>query len=128
MMIIDSSVWIALYDRADSQHTKAVDTTSAFVNVGLPEYVVLETSSILLLKAGKDVAEKFLSYVLDSSEVTILHSSPDFFHATVQLFRADPNKKLSFVDISLLLLSESQEVITFDRALTKAIESRRKSG
>ena len=126
MMIIDSSVWIALYDRSDNQHARAVDKSGTSANVVLPEYVVLETSSILLLKAGKDVAEKFLSYALGSSEVTILHSSPEFFHATVQLFRLDSNKKLSFVDTSLLLLSELHEIVTFDRVLARAIQASRK--
>ncbi len=126
MMVIDSNVWVALYDKADSQHVKAIDLSTSFVEVVFPEYVILETCTVLLTKAGKDVAEQFLAYILDSAEVTILYSSPEFFHATAQLFRLPTSKKLSFVDVSLLMLSEFHEVITFDKNLARVIEAQRK--
>ena len=126
MMIIDSSVWIALYNKADNQHAKAMSISATFANVALPEYVFLETCTLLLAKAGRDVAELFLAYALDSADVTVLHSSPEFFQATTSLFRHLTNKNLSFVDVSLLVLSESYEVITFDKALARAIAARKR--
>ena len=122
MMIVDSSVWVALYNEFDSQHRKALSFSTAFVDVAVAEYVLLETSTLLLSKAGVDVAEKFLEYSLNSAEVTVLYSSPEFLQETARLFRGLKNKRLSFVDISLLLLSESHEVVTFDKALQKAIQ------
>ena len=126
MMIIDSSVWIALFNERDSQHDKAVSKSASFADVALPEYIFLETCTLLLSKAGRDVTEQFLAYVLDSADVAILHSSPEFFQATARLFRRPTNKKLSFVDVSLLVLAESHDIITFDKTLARAIESQRK--
>ena len=124
MMIVDSSVWVALYNELDSQHRKALSFSTAFVDVAITEYVLLETSTLLLTKAGVDAAEKFLEYSLDSAEITVLYSSPEFLQETAGLFRSLENRKLSFVDISLLLLSKSHEVVTFDKALQKAIQKR----
>ena len=126
MMIIDSSVWIALYNKADSQRAKAMCISATFADVALSEYVFLETCTLLLAKGGRDVAELFLAYVLDSADVIVLHSSPEFFQATARLFRHLTNKNLSFVDVSLLVLSESNNVITFDKALARAIAARKK--
>ena len=124
MTILDSSVFVALYNESDSQHQKAVRLSASISDIALSEYILLETCTLLLAKAGADVAERFLEYSLDSADVTILFSSPDFFRGTAHLFRRLKNKKLSFVDVSLLLLSKSHEVITFDRALEKAIKER----
>ncbi len=124
MIVVDSSVWVALYNELDNQHQKAVGLSASLSDVALPEYVLLETCTLLLAKAGEDAAEKFLEYSLDSAEVTVLYSSPDFVQETVRLFRRLKNRKLSFVDISLLLLSQSHEVVTFDKALQKAIQKR----
>jgi len=125
MMVLDSNVWIALYNESDSQHQRALRLSASFSNVAISEYVLLETCTLLLTKAGPAAAEKFLAYSLDSADVTILYSSPDFFHETAHFFRRLKNKKLSFVDVSLLMLSESHKVVTFDRALVNAIKARR---
>ncbi len=128
MMVIDSSVWIALFNELDSQHQKAVGISASFAYVALPEYIALETCTLLLAKAGSVASEKFLAYALDSTEVTLLYSSPDFFQSAVRLFRhlsgKMSGKSLSFVDVSLLLLAQSHEVITFDKALSRAIKAR----
>jgi len=125
MMILDSSVWVALYNESDSQHAKAVRLASSLSDIALPEYILLETSSILRAKAGEEVSDTFLEYSLDSAEVTVLYSSPDLLHDTVRLFRKLKNTKLSFVDAALLHLSREYEVITFDKALDKEIKKSR---
>lgn len=122
MMVIDSSVWVALYDESDSQHRKAIETGRSFSQVILTEYVILETSSLLLRKVGETASEQFLRFALDNSEVIILYSSQDFFKDVASLFRKLRNKKLSFVDVSLLYLSRMHKVITFDMALKKEIQ------
>lgn len=122
MIVVDSSVWIALYNELDSQHDKAKKLAISFSNVAIAEYVVLETCTILQNKAGIEAAEKFLAFALDNSDVTILHLSPEFFNKIAHTFRWLMHKKLSFVDISLLLLSESHEIVTFDKALTRTIK------
>lgn len=125
-MILDSNVWIALYLEEDSQHKKALKLAPSFWQVAIPEYIILETCTILLLKAGKGVSEKFLDYVFDNREVTVLFSTRDFFQETVRVFREKNEKKLSATDASLLYLSNDHEVITFDKDLEKAIKKHAK--
>ena len=121
-MILDSNVWIALYLEEDSQHKKALKLKPFFRQVAVPEYVILETCTILLAKAGESVSEKFLDYVFDNREVTVLFSTREFFQETIKAFRDKNGKKLSAIDTSLLYLSKEHEVITFDKDLEKAIK------
>lgn len=127
MMILDSNVWIAVYHAEDSQHKKALKLTSSFRQVAIPEYVILETCTILLTKAGQDISEKFLDYVFDNREITILFSTREFFQEIIRVFREKNGKKLSAIDASLLYLSSEHEVITFDKDLEKAIKKHAKA-
>lgn len=122
MMILDSNVWIALYYEEDSQHKKALRLAPSFLRIAIPEYIILETSTILLVKVGKEASEKFLDHVFDNREITILFSTREFFQETVKVFREKNDKKLSAIDASLLHLSAEHEVITFDKDLEKAIK------
>lgn len=126
MMILDSNVWIALYLEEDSQHKKALKLAPSFRHVAIPEYVILETCTILLVKAGENASEKFLDYVFDNREVTVLFSTREFFQETIRVFRGENGKKLSAIDASLLYLSGEHEVITFDKDLEKAIKNHTK--
>ncbi|MCI0680109.1 PIN domain-containing protein, partial [bacterium] len=88
MMVVDSSVWVALFSENDSQHGKAVKVSALLSNVVLTEYVILETSSFLLRAVGKAEAKKFLEFALNNSEVAVLYSSPEFFADVSHLFRS----------------------------------------
>lgn len=125
MMVVDSSVWVALFSENDSQHGKAVKVSALLSNVVLTEYVILETSSFLLRAVGKAEAKKFLEFALNNSEVAVLYSSPEFFADVSHLFRSLENRRLSFVDVSLLYLSHTHHVITLDKALQKEIRKSR---
>ncbi len=126
-MILDSNVWIALYLEEDSQHKKALKLAPFFRHVAIPEYVILETCTILLIKAGGEISEKFLDYAFDNREITVLFSMRDFFQETIKIFREKNGKKLSTIDASLLYLSSEHEVITFDKDLQKAIKKHAKA-
>lgn len=130
MIIFDSSVWVALFNDKDSQHEKAKNLiVSANKNsrdvIVLPEHIVAETASVLLLKSGKETAVAFLEATIDNFRSKILLSDPELFWGTFSLFREKENKKLSFVDVSLLFLSSKYEVVSFDRELEKAIKKLR---
>jgi predicted nucleic acid-binding protein len=126
MIIFDSSVWVALFNDKDSQHEKAKNLiVFAKENskdiILLPEHIIAETASVLLLKSSKETAEAFLEATIDNYRAKILLSDPELFWGSFSLFREKENKKLSFVDTSLLFLSLKYEVVSFDRELEKAI-------
>ncbi len=125
MKIFDSNFWIAYFDKNDSQHKKAAVIFEREPIFFITEYCILETASILSRKSGKANAEVFLDNVFENDAITILYSHQGFFAGTVESFRKNKNKNLSFVDISLLYLSSKYEVITFDKELEKAIKKMR---
>lgn len=127
MTILDSNIWIAFFYESDSQHKKAeeiIRKLGAFIIV--PEYVVVEVSSILRFNAGEKISNMFLDGIFDNENIDILPSDENFFNSVVENFKNCENKKLSFVDTALLCLSESYNIITFDKDLQKAINKNNK--
>lgn len=125
MVIFDSNIWIALFHTSDNQHLKAIDLVEAYtgkIKVGVSEYVMTEVCSMLLFNAGWSVVSRFIKEVIQNPEVEILYSSPNLFSKTLKLFQQPENIQLSFIDTSLLYLARFYEVITFDKALAKAIK------
>lgn len=120
MVIFDTNIWIGLLNVEDSQHTKSlVIFESAKESILLPEYILVETLNVLTQKAGKEIADKFLSMVFSSDQIEIGFSSKNFLMRIVQSFLTNKNAKLSFVDQGLLYLSQFHKVITFDKNLNK---------
>lgn len=123
MIVFDSSVWVAFFNDADSQHSKArAAVASAGELTVMPEHVVAETSSVLLARVNKKSAEEFLEAITGNPSIMILLSDAEVFWSSLGIFREKANQKLSFVDSVLLFLSRKYDVITFDRELEKAIK------
>jgi predicted nucleic acid-binding protein len=122
MMVLDSNVWIAWFNESDIQHTEAVRIFSSTSSpIIAPESVVVEVSSVLLKKAGKKIADQFLRLVSDNADIILLCSNEDFLTKVIDKFLSVSTKKLSLVDIMLLVLSEKHIIVTFDRDLAKEI-------
>jgi len=122
MTILDSNVWVAFFDKDDSFHRKAVQIVSNLQErIVLPEYVLLEVTTVLSRKAGKSSADIFLQKVFANRDVQVLSSSQQFLDEVVQLYLSRTNKKLSFVDYALLYLSGKMNVVTFDKDLKKEL-------
>ena len=125
MTLLDSSVWIAYLNVEDSQYAKAKrEMASASLPIILPEYVILEVCTVLAMRAGKDIADRFLELVSDNKDVRVLLTDPRFFDDLIGLYRSLPGKALSFADAALLLLADQFKTITFDVRLRAAIRRR----
>ncbi len=125
MIIVDSSVWIARLNDKDSQHARAKDVFASLEGsrVLVPEYIAIEVCTILARKEGKDKADVFIDMVRDNEDIEYYGAGLQFFHEVLQHFRARADDGLSFTDVALLRLSRKFSVITFDRALQKALEA-----
>jgi predicted nucleic acid-binding protein len=125
MLIFDANVWIALLNVEDSQHEKAkmtyVEVEENQESILLPEYIILEVLNVLTCKAGKSKADTFLSKIFASDQIEIGYSSDDFLLRVIQTFLASDSNKLSFIDQSLLYLSQFHKVITFDKEILKRL-------
>lgn len=122
-IVFDSNIWIGYFNRDDVHHKAAVDliTHSGEQDIYIPEYVVLESVSILKMRQSEKVAKLCLDVFLHTGNIHIVPSG-DLFTKTINLFQTLPDKSLSFVDMSLLALSRDYEVKTFDKKLAAAIK------
>ena len=127
MLVLDACVWIAQLHVTDSQHEKAKKVFDEIDDlILLPEYILVEVLNVLTKKAGKKKADKFLGKILVADGVELGFSSRNFLFSTIQIFLDSERGKLSFVDQSLLYLSQFHKVITFDRNLNKALTTQGK--
>ena len=123
MIVLDSNVWIALFDKDDSLHARAQRAVGELKErVALPEYVILEVTTVLAQKAGKLFADSFLQKVYANRDIQIIVSSGQFLDELVLFYLSSNAKNLSFVDYALLLLSRRMRVLTFDKNLEKTLK------
>lgn len=125
MIILDSCILVALIHIPDSQHEKAVELFKNLQEpICIPEYVAMETVTVLQNKKNKKAANEFLTLLSKESNLySFLPSSPSLFQKAKKIF-AEQEKNLSFVDCTLVALASEYQVITFDEALEKAIEGK----
>ncbi|MDB5237602.1 MAG: hypothetical protein JWL88_704 [Parcubacteria group bacterium] len=122
--LVDSSVLVASRNNKDSLFNQAIEALrSAEKPLILHEYVVLETATVLMTRAGKPLADTFVNNVLGNADFQLLRSSEADFISTIEAF-TQTRTKLSFTDVALLTLSSQYTILTFDKALERAIRKR----
>ena len=123
MTVLDSNVWIALFDKDDSLHARAQRMVSELKDsIALPEYVILEVTTVLSQKAGKSFADSFLQKVCANRDIQIIASSKQFLDEVIELYLFQSRGGLSFVDYALLFLSRRMKILTFDNDLKKTFK------
>ena len=123
MTVLDSNVWIALLDKDDSLHPRAQRIVNELKDtIALPEYVILEVTTVLSQKAGKLFADSFLQKVCANRDIQIIASSKQFLDEVIEFYLSQSKGKLSFVDYALLYLSRRMKILTFDSDLEKALK------
>lgn len=124
MIIFDSNIWIAFLHQGDSQHAKAEKIFDVCEGPMLvPEYVIAEVVTVLTRKNEQPLANQFLEMVIDNKDIDILFCSDQFFIQLTDFFKNHHRRNLSFVDMMLLQLASLYQVVTFDHALQKSIQS-----
>lgn len=123
MIILDSNIWVALLYNDDSLHMQAeVLLASLTGEICVPEYVIGEVCTVLLLRKDIALADQFAEKMLAQKECRIVYSNSFFVDHILHFFREHISKRLSFIDTSLLYLSQEYTVYTFDKHLAKAIK------
>ncbi len=122
MIILDSSFLIAYHNTRDAHHPNAARVMPELIagewgKALLPEYVFLEVATVLLARRGLGVATKVTSTLLQAREVELVPCSALFFE-TLETFRSQPGRDLSFTDAAIVTLSRQRKipfVATFDQ-------------
>jgi len=122
MYLIDSSVWVALFLEFDANHKKAEEIISKLEGkIYLPYNVIVEVTSVLTYKHSKKQANNFLDYIEDNKDIVLLENE---LKPEMEFFKKI-DKKVSFVDISLVFLSKKLDLnlITFDSQMISLIKN-----
>jgi predicted nucleic acid-binding protein len=122
-IIFDSNIWIGYFDTTNTTHKQAVDAVKkeAEQNITITEYVLLEVSTVLKQRIGPVRTNQIISTLIQTENITLLPST-DYFTSTLQTFLASDEPHLSFVDWSLVVLSDDFEVMTFDKKLADQLK------
>ena len=114
--LVDSSVWVALFLDADTQHAKAARIFPAVAPpIYAPYCVIAEVATILAYKHSKEQADRFLKYVGGNRDIVLL----DDVLQDEMIFFQTLTQKISFTDAALVFLSKklNARLVTFDQQL-----------
>jgi predicted nucleic acid-binding protein len=122
MIVLDSSFLIAFHNRKDVHHEKAAHLINEILNGDygqalLPEYVVLEVATVLLLRRGLAVSTSVITRLLEAREIEFVPCSEHFLES-LQTFRNQPGDRLSFVDSAIATIARRHppgHIATFDK-------------
>lgn len=124
MIMLDTSLWIALLDSTDSCREKAINIVKSIEseNLYIFDYIYAETLTVLRNKA-LDVKLHELTGFLEAGNLKVNISDSTMFSMANELFFR--YKKLSFVDCTLMATAKIKKghLLTFDKQLQKAWDS-----
>lgn len=121
MKIFDTNIWVASYVPTDSTHHAATEILKSHDDIFyLTEGIVAEI--ITVLKNHKHIASAklFIRMIHNTDDFQIIHSL-DYYQNTIDYFLNSNDTKLSFVDMSLVVLSKKYKIETFDKSLAAEI-------
>jgi predicted nucleic acid-binding protein len=126
MIVIDSSVLIAIYNQHDVHNSAAREAWIRTKNGEwgkslLLEAVFVETVSILKRKAGTSIAVQAGRELLNYREIEFQAAS-ELFARTWQSYQSDLTTPLSFVDTSIAIVAQQRtggKVLTFDKGFRR---------
>ncbi|PKL36503.1 hypothetical protein CVV38_01190 [Candidatus Peregrinibacteria bacterium HGW-Peregrinibacteria-1] len=122
MIILDSSIIIAMFRNNEKHHGDAVAIWKSGSDFLLFDYVLSEVLTVLKIREGHDVADRCADFLTNNLKIFIEQIDEIQLSKAVSFFR-DVKNNLSFVDTVLLLQSKERAVplATFDRELAKYI-------
>lgn len=126
MIVLDASFLVAFLNEDDALHDDAV---AAMVRLRagewgpalLPEYVFLETVTVLAARAGLGVAQEEGAHLLRAGEAEVVPCSP-YFAEAFEIFRAQRKTRFSFADAAIVAIAKhrgAKRILTFDRDFRK---------
>jgi predicted nucleic acid-binding protein len=96
-IIFDSNVWIAILNENDAHHEKAQSLFAENTTIIIPEYLILEITTVLQLRANKQIANLFAKMVATTGGLESLYASDDFFLTVLRFFNSKPKNFLLWI-------------------------------
>jgi hypothetical protein len=120
-LFVDTSAWLALNDKNDQYHNKAIKKSSEIRKhkIGLltSEYIIDESITLIRYRVSHNAAVIFGDSLLSSSIVTIVDVTNEDRLKAWEIFKKYEDKDLSFTDCTSFVLMKNlrlQKAFTFD--------------
>jgi predicted nucleic acid-binding protein len=129
LIFIDTGAWCALKDPDDQYHEDALSfyeelRDGKFGTLITTDYVIDETSTLLMARKGIDLASTLLDEVLPSKKsIHLVWMNEQLFSSAVSMFKASGDKRWSLTDCTsfeVVRRMEINEAFAFDWHFTEA--------
>jgi len=116
MIFIDTAAFLAIENRRDAHHERALAFRDTSLEVGrtfvTSDYVLDESYTLLRNRAGHAVAVQFGEDVRASRVLRVEHVTPDIIELAWRTFKAFADKEFSFTDCTSFALMERLHIST----------------
>lgn len=115
MILLDSNVWYAYFNREDHFHKKATEIINQAEMVVVPYCVAVEVATILTYRKSKESANVFLMRLVNSQSARLVENG----YEQELFFFLHFKTKMSFTDYTLAYMSNQYgyKLVTFDKQL-----------
>lgn len=121
-VFVDTSGWVALFIKNDSNHVNAVSSYERLRESGsllyTSDYVIDETITTILSRAGKKKSIQVGEILFSTRLLTVLPITPQYFTDSWKIYKAYLDKNFSFTDATSLALMKKlgiSRMIGFDQ-------------
>ncbi|MDR7555332.1 MAG: PIN domain-containing protein [Armatimonadota bacterium] len=119
MIFVDTAAFLAIENRRDAHHEKALGFRAAALEAGetfvTSDYVLDESYTLIRLRAGHTIAVQFGEDIRASRLLRIEYLTEEIIEAAWRIFKAFADKEFSFTDCTSFALMEH---LRLDRAFT----------
>jgi predicted nucleic acid-binding protein len=121
MLFVDTSAFLAIENRHDAHHLKALSFRDSCLKAGkkliTSDYVLDESYTIIRLRAGHHIAVQFGEALRSSQLLHVEFNTPEMMEKAWQLFKTFGDHDFSFTDCTSFILMERLHIriaFTFD--------------
>jgi predicted nucleic acid-binding protein len=121
MIFIDTSAFLALENRKDEYHKRALMFRDSLLeskeSLVTSDYVLDESYTIIRLRAGHKIAVQFGEMIQATGLIEIKYLTKEILREAWHIFRSFSDKEFSFTDCTCFALMESLQIktaFTFD--------------
>ena len=113
-MFVDTSGWIALFDKSDQYFPTAIKHWREMLNEPLTllttDYVLDETLTHLLYRCGRKVALQFGHWAFATSYLEIQFVDNEVWQAAWEMIQAYEDKQWAFTDCTSFIVMQQRQV------------------
>jgi len=118
MTLLDSNILVAYFRLDEALHKKARDLVSSLEKIVIADFVLSEIYTVLMLRESYEIAIRALEWIINNPKIEVERLTNQETKKVISFIEKN-NTKLSFVDISLLIMSKNRNyrLISFDQEL-----------